>query len=124
MTSAFEGSSLVQHDGYGHCSISQPSLCTTKAVRAYFKDGTLPDPGTVRQPSVPIFRPADESLSTIFAPLNGTSKREVEESDEDAQLLEAMGHIGRDMSRRGRPIWTSPCKRMNAWFKIAIRHDD
>jgi hypothetical protein len=104
MSSAFEGSALVQHDGYGHCSVSQPSLCTARAVGAYFKDGTLSEPGTVCKPSVPIFRPADESLSTILAPLNGTSKKDIEEREEDVQLLEAMGHIGRDMSRRGRPM--------------------
>lgn len=104
MSSAFEGSGLVQHNGYGHSSISQPSLCTAKAVGAYFKDGTLPDPGTVCEPSVPIFRQADESLSTILAPLNGTTKRDIEERAEDVQLLEALGHIGRDMSRHGRPI--------------------
>ena len=104
ISAAFEGSGLLQHDGYSHGSVSQPSLCTAKAVRTYFKDGTLPDPGTVCEPSVPIFRPADESLLTILARLNGTSNRAVEEREEDVQLLEAMRHTRQDISRRGRPM--------------------
>ena len=103
-SAAFKGSAVLQHNGYGHCSISQPSLCSAKAVRAYFRDGSLPDPGTVCEPSVPIFRPADETLSTILAPLNHTSKRSPQDEDEDAKLLEAMGHIGRAMSRRVRLV--------------------
>lgn len=104
MSTGFEGSALVQHDGYGHCSISQPSLCTAKAVRAYFQDGTLPDPGTICQPSVPIFRAADLTLETILEPLNGTSKRAVKERDDDMQLLEAVEDIGRTMAQRGRLV--------------------
>ena len=30
-----------------HCSLAAPSLCTVKAIRAYFRNGTLPEPGTV-----------------------------------------------------------------------------
>lgn len=98
---AFEGSGLLQHDGYGHCSISQPSLCTAKAYQAYFKDRTLPDPGTVCKPSVPIFPGPDDFLLDV---LNQTSKRSVEARDEDVKLLEAMHAIGRDLAKRGRPI--------------------
>ena len=100
-SAAFEGSGLLQHDGYGHCSISQPSVCTAKAYQAYFKDGTLPDPGTVCKPEIPIFPLADDSLLDV---LNQTTKRSIEARAEDGQLLRAMRDIGGGMARRGRPI--------------------
>ncbi|KAH8114404.1 TAP-like protein-domain-containing protein [Phellopilus nigrolimitatus] len=34
-------------DSPGHCSTSATSLCTAKAIRAYFRNGTLPEKGTV-----------------------------------------------------------------------------
>ncbi|CAG9979506.1 unnamed protein product [Clonostachys byssicola] len=46
VSETFEGSVLLQHDSYGHTSIMQASLCTAKAIRAYFVRGELPQPGT------------------------------------------------------------------------------
>lgn len=47
----FPGNSVVlQHDAEGHCSHATPSLCTAKAVRAYFQTGELPTAGTVCAP--------------------------------------------------------------------------
>lgn len=40
-------SRVLQHDAEGHCSHGTPSLCTAKAVRAYFQTGELPPLGTV-----------------------------------------------------------------------------
>jgi hypothetical protein len=40
---SFEGAGFVEQKSYGHCSISMPSLCTAKHVKAYFNDGTLPE---------------------------------------------------------------------------------
>ena len=37
---------LVTNHAFGHCSISQPSLCVAKLVREYFVHGTLPDHNT------------------------------------------------------------------------------
>ncbi|KAI0786975.1 TAP-like protein-domain-containing protein [Abortiporus biennis] len=37
---------LIQNSP-GHRSIALPSLCTTRSIRAYFRDGTLPPQGTV-----------------------------------------------------------------------------
>lgn len=100
VSAAFPGSGLIQHDGYGHASTSQPSLCTVKAINAYFNDGTLPDVGTVCTPSVPIFRPSDESLTDILQPLNTTSKRSIEKRVEEIKLLRAVIDVGRAMSKR------------------------
>lgn len=41
---------LLHHNGYGHCSSAQPSMCTAKAIRAYLLDGTLPDENLVCEP--------------------------------------------------------------------------
>jgi pimeloyl-ACP methyl ester carboxylesterase len=39
---AFEGSKIVEVEGYGHCSISMPSECLAKHVRGFLYNGTLP----------------------------------------------------------------------------------
>jgi len=41
MAKAF-GAPLLVHDGYGHTSIAHPSICTAKAIRAFFLDGQTP----------------------------------------------------------------------------------
>jgi len=47
MSRGFADSVVLTQDSVGHCSISGPSLCTQKHIRAYFFDGALPPPGTV-----------------------------------------------------------------------------
>lgn len=42
---SFEGAGFVEQMSYGHCSISMPSLCTMKHVKAYFNEGVLPPKG-------------------------------------------------------------------------------
>ncbi|KAK3293070.1 Alpha/Beta hydrolase protein [Chaetomium fimeti] len=39
----FEGSRIVEVKGYGHCTISLPSLCVAHHVRNFLYDGKLPD---------------------------------------------------------------------------------
>ncbi|KAB8262181.1 TAP-like protein-domain-containing protein [Aspergillus pseudonomiae] len=46
VSAGFANSVVLEHGGYGHASFAQASLCTAKAARAYFMDGTLPEPGT------------------------------------------------------------------------------
>lgn len=43
----YGGAGLLVQDSYRHCSVSAPSVCTAKVVRAYLEDGTLPEEGTV-----------------------------------------------------------------------------
>ncbi|ORY43265.1 hypothetical protein BCR33DRAFT_766518 [Rhizoclosmatium globosum] len=38
---------LLTHNGFGHCSIAQPSQCTMNHIRAYFSSGALPADGTI-----------------------------------------------------------------------------
>lgn len=42
-----DSASLLIQNGYGHCSLAHPSLCTAKKIRAYLLDGKLPEDGTV-----------------------------------------------------------------------------
>ncbi|KAH8660909.1 TAP-like protein-domain-containing protein [Tricladium varicosporioides] len=55
VSAGFVDSVVLRQDGYGHCSLGQPSICTSKAVRSYFMDGTLPEQGAVCDVSVPPF---------------------------------------------------------------------
>ncbi|KAH7348316.1 TAP-like protein-domain-containing protein, partial [Rhexocercosporidium sp. MPI-PUGE-AT-0058] len=47
VSSGFVDSVVLRQDGFGHGSLSHPSLCTSRAVRAYFEDGVLPEQGAV-----------------------------------------------------------------------------
>ncbi|KAH8802623.1 proteinase [Xylogone sp. PMI_703] len=50
VSTLFPGSTVVQHDSDGHCSYSNPSLCTGKILRNYFQTGEVPKSGTVCSP--------------------------------------------------------------------------
>ncbi|KAJ8606171.1 hypothetical protein MRB53_041178 [Persea americana] len=43
MASNFVGSGLLQQNSEGHCSYGSVSMCTGKAIRAYFQDAMLPE---------------------------------------------------------------------------------
>ncbi|KAI2463703.1 TAP-like protein-domain-containing protein [Annulohypoxylon bovei var. microspora] len=58
MSQGFEGSVLLTHNGHGHLSLTQPSNCTNGFIQKYFLEGTLPAPGTVCQPNLPLFSTA------------------------------------------------------------------
>lgn len=47
MAKGFPSSVVLTQNSDGHCTLSAPSLCTAKHVRAYFQNGTLPAIGTV-----------------------------------------------------------------------------
>ncbi|KAK5651988.1 hypothetical protein OQA88_10891 [Cercophora sp. LCS_1] len=47
-TGTFTGARLVEVKGYGHSSLAVPSLCAARHVRAFFKNGTLPEEKHVR----------------------------------------------------------------------------
>ncbi|KAK3377197.1 Alpha/Beta hydrolase protein [Lasiosphaeria ovina] len=42
---AFVGARLLEVKGYGHCTLSVPSLCMARHVRRFFEEGVLPDDG-------------------------------------------------------------------------------
>ncbi|KAI1373405.1 alpha/beta-hydrolase [Hypoxylon crocopeplum] len=40
---AFEGSQIIEVQGYGHCSLAIPSTCLAKHVKEFLYNGTVPD---------------------------------------------------------------------------------
>ncbi|THG99485.1 hypothetical protein EW026_g2874 [Hermanssonia centrifuga] len=46
---------LLVQDSPGHCSLAVPSYCTNSHLRAYFSNGTLPEPGTICPTDFPPF---------------------------------------------------------------------
>ncbi|KAJ7083878.1 alpha/beta-hydrolase [Mycena epipterygia] len=75
----FPGSVLFTQDSPGHTSLTAPSLCTIGYFRQYFKNGTLPKPGTVC--------PVDATL--FGAPTNSTPIRRAALSAEEEEILDA-----------------------------------
>ncbi|KAI0658733.1 TAP-like protein-domain-containing protein [Cubamyces menziesii] len=70
-------SRLLVQDSPGHCSLALPSICTVKAMRAFFADGTLPKEGTIC--------PVDASPFPLHDAVHVYS-------DEDAEILESVRH--------------------------------
>ncbi|KAF2968314.1 hypothetical protein GQX73_g5290 [Xylaria multiplex] len=52
---AFQGSQIVEVQGYGHCSTAVPSICLARHVRAYLKEGTVPTSHTKCKVDGPYF---------------------------------------------------------------------
>lgn len=46
MSSRFPGSTVLVQDSAGHCSISTPTPCTFKHIRAYYQTGVVPKTNT------------------------------------------------------------------------------
>ncbi|CAE6532454.1 unnamed protein product [Rhizoctonia solani] len=70
MAKAFgnESAVLLVQEGFGHCTIAHPSLCTAKAIRDYFLKGKVPAPGTLCKPEPGYLFPGDETKSaSVFS---------------------------------------------------------
>ncbi|KAL5536829.1 hypothetical protein ACEPAF_652 [Sanghuangporus sanghuang] len=95
-------SRLIIQDGSGHCSSAMTSLCTTKAVRAYFFDNKLPDNGLICPTDEVLFPPKSEDGSIPSASLWMSEDEDSEAgigtySVEDLRLLENMRALGREL---------------------------
>ncbi|KAK7911347.1 hypothetical protein PG985_013828 [Apiospora marii] len=66
-SAGFEGSVVLEHKGFGHASIAQPSMCTLGKVREYFTAGKLPAPGTACEVDQPAFAPPPKNGSGPIA---------------------------------------------------------
>ncbi|KAJ7059643.1 hypothetical protein C8F01DRAFT_989451 [Mycena amicta] len=53
--SLFPGSALLTYNTVGHTSVAASSTCIYGYMREYFRDGTLPPPGTICQPDETLF---------------------------------------------------------------------
>lgn len=93
MSASFADSVVLEKNAYGHTSMSEPSICTARAVCSFFANGTLPAKDTVCNRSLPIFHTSEEArdLFTEFA-------SEDDGIDEgDVELLATMSRIGKNM---------------------------
>ena len=73
----FPGSAVLEQNSYGHTSLSMPSRCTAKMIRAYLQEGRMPENGTVCEGDLVPFQPWN---STVWAVMGS----------EDAELDEAL----------------------------------
>ncbi|KAJ3210806.1 hypothetical protein HDU67_004990 [Dinochytrium kinnereticum] len=63
LTNLMEGNAvLLTHDGIGHCTTSQPGLCTIQHIRNHFQHGVLPPDGVVCGNDSPAFPGAERGL--------------------------------------------------------------
>lgn len=69
MTKAFgnESAVLLVQEGFGHCTLAHPSLCSAKTFRDYFINGKVPSPGTHCKPEPGYLFPGNntESITTL-----------------------------------------------------------
>ncbi|KAJ8092780.1 hypothetical protein PM082_023608 [Marasmius tenuissimus] len=87
----FPGSVVLEQNSPGHCSIAAPSVCTSKVVREYFVNGTLPEQGTIC--------PMDGTPFDDASATNATLRRDLM-SAEDVALADAMQELARKYSLR------------------------
>ncbi|CAE6481946.1 unnamed protein product, partial [Rhizoctonia solani] len=80
-----QSAALLVQEGFGHCTVAHPSICTVKAIREYFLEGKVPAPGTVCKPEPGYLFPGNETRSVAGLSL------------EDQKLWEAVKGLG-DMS--------------------------
>ncbi|GJN91103.1 hypothetical protein Rhopal_004120-T1 [Rhodotorula paludigena] len=87
-----ESATLLVQNGFGHCSMAHPSLCTAKKLRAYFVDGVVPAYDTRCEVDDGFLFPhpdkmAPSSISTLSA--------------EDAELRHAMWELSTHVTQVG-----------------------
>jgi hypothetical protein len=75
-----------------HCSSAMTSLCTGKAIRAYFNDGELPPNGIVCPTDEVLFPPESDVAS--LQSLNWLDREAHAYSVEDLELLKTLRELG------------------------------
>ncbi|GAA5911741.1 uncharacterized protein JCM6883_001253 [Sporobolomyces salmoneus] len=91
-----ESATLLIQNGFGHCSVAHPSLCTAKKARSYFLDGSVPKMNTT----------CDADPGFLFPHPSSASSSSFEVlSTEDRKLREALHGLADKMGeRRGRGL--------------------
>ncbi|KAL2827788.1 Alpha/Beta hydrolase protein [Aspergillus cavernicola] len=77
---AFDGSRIVEVNGYGHCSVAVPSLCIVRYVRGYLYEGRLPENYAYCDVDSPYF-PQGVDVDWVFG------QRVVGDSDSDEKRV-------------------------------------
>lgn len=62
---AFEGSQIVEVEGYGHCSLAVTSICAADIVREFLYEGKIPDGYTKCKVDSPYFVKPGEDTKTL-----------------------------------------------------------
>lgn len=88
---AFEGSQIVEVRGYGHCSVSMPSSCLARHVRAFLYEGAVPENYTQCDVDGPYFIKPEEDGKALAVTLF--------DDPEDQRLHVAQLELARD------PTW-------------------
>ncbi|KZS94306.1 alpha/beta-hydrolase [Sistotremastrum niveocremeum HHB9708] len=90
-----DSSRLIIQDSNGHCSLSTASLCTAKALKAYFLEGTLPQDGLFCTPDETFFPTSEHKVDALhwLAPSGGEGDIQMM-SVADIELLEAVRGLG------------------------------
>ena len=70
----FEGSVVLTHGGQGHRFIRHRSVCTAKAVRVYFVDGTMPEEEKVCEADLGAFKIATAGGEGAGSEIDGDLK--------------------------------------------------
>ncbi|KAF8745425.1 alpha beta-hydrolase, partial [Rhizoctonia solani] len=103
-----DSSTLLVQKGFGHPSISHPSLCTVKNVHDYFVNGIVPKNGTHCTPEYashisffPCTETRLEPRPGYIYPTNSTRSKRSALSKRDAKLLEAVERLGLRHARSG-----------------------
>ena len=68
--------------------MSAPSLCTTKYIRQYFMDGTLPKPGTMCEVNLGPFDSVEEGSMK-----DAQGRLHMDMNEEDKQLLRVIREL-------------------------------
>jgi len=85
-----ESATLLIQDGYGHCSLAHPSLCTARTVASYFLDGKVPEYGTMC--------PSDEGF--LFPEPGKAAQRLQGLTVEDQELAKALESLSAEWRDR------------------------
>ncbi|EJT99865.1 alpha/beta-hydrolase [Dacryopinax primogenitus] len=78
-----ESASLLIQDGYGHCSLAHPSLCTARRIADYFIDGVVPKHRTI----------CKSEDGFIFPPTGETAEYLSDLGEDDKHLLLALKRL-------------------------------
>jgi hypothetical protein len=73
---AFQGSQIVEVQGYGHCSTAVPSVCLAQHVRAFLENGTVPASHTRCKMDGGYFtKPGEDGMVTIDRSFNAEEQK-------------------------------------------------
>ncbi|GAA6010280.1 hypothetical protein JCM11491_006246 [Sporobolomyces phaffii] len=89
-----ESATLLIQNGFGHCSVAHPSLCTAKKARSYFLDGVVPEHNTSCDADPGFLFPHDPSTAFDLS----------SSSPGDRTLRRALHGLADKMAEKGRGL--------------------